>query len=264
MRVVALVVTTAILLGGVAAAVTLRPRLPQAERGRRLAERTGCFGCHGPGGTQGANNPGRTEETVPNYRDDVMMYAKTPGEIHEWIHNGVSARRARSATWRADRDRGALRMPAFKRRMSEQQMSDLVAYVMVMAGMPEPRDSAVARGLERSEQLGCAGCHGPGGRLAIANPGSLKGYVPSWNGADFPELVRDSTEFRQWVEHGVSERIDGNPLARFFVRRAVLRMPAYEKHLTPDDVPALWAYVEWIRSESARGATGPTEEAHHE
>ena len=30
-----------------------QPRLPAAERGRRLAERQGCFGCHGPAGTRG-------------------------------------------------------------------------------------------------------------------------------------------------------------------------------------------------------------------
>ena len=104
-----------------------------------------------------------------------------------------------------------------------------------------------ALGLERAEKLGCTGCHGPGGRFARRNPGSLKGYVPSWDGADFPELVRDSTEFRQWVEHGISDRFEHNAAARFFVKRAALHMPAYQKHLDPADVPALWAYVRWLR-----------------
>ena len=88
--------------------------------------------------------------------------------------------------------------------------------------------------------------------------------MPSWDGADFPELVRDSAEFRQWVTHGVSHRFDTNPLAAFFLRRAVLKMPAYEKHLAPDDVPALWAYVTWLRSEAAHAIAPPMEEHHHD
>jgi mono/diheme cytochrome c family protein len=143
-------------------------------------------------------------------------------------------------------------------------MDDLVAYVMAVSGMPELEDSLASRGLQRADELGCVGCHGPGGRLARANPGSWKGYIASWDGSDFPELVRDSTEFRQWVEHGVSRRFEANPLAAFFLRRATLKMPAYEKHLTPEDVPSLWAYVTWLRSQDSRGTAMPMEEHHHE
>ncbi len=237
---------------GLAFWATSRPHLPAAERGRRLAEEAGCFGCHGPGGLRGAANDGRVDRTVPNFEDDLMMYAKTPGEIREWIRDGVTRRRAQSRTWRGERERGALRMPAFKGRLSERQTEDLVAYVMAAAGLPEPEDPLAARGLERAGSLGCTGCHGPGGRLARANPGSFKGYIPSWDGADFPELVRDSTEFRQWVEHGVSDRFDRDRLARRFLHRAAVRMPAFERHLLPDDVAALWAYVRWLRAPGAQ------------
>jgi DNA-binding GntR family transcriptional regulator len=74
--------------------------------------------------------------------------------------------------------------------------------------------------------------------------------VPSWDGRDFPELVKDSTEFREWVERGVSRRFATNPLARWFLDRAVLHMPAFEKHVAPGDVEALWAYVAWLRETS--------------
>src|SRR5438093_6469797 len=176
MRVILVVLVGVALAGGAAAAFVFRPHLPDAERGRRLAERTGCFNCHGPGGIRGAANPGRADKTVPTFEGDVMMYAKTPDEIHEWIHNGVTSKKARSETWRHERDRGALKMPAFKRRMGEHDMHDLVAYVMAMSGTPEPDDSLATLGLERAEKLGCVGCHGAGGRLAKPNPGSLKGY----------------------------------------------------------------------------------------
>jgi len=123
--------------------------------------------------------------------------------------------------------------------------------VLASSGSPAPDDSLAGLGLQRAEALGCVGCHGPGGRLARPNGGSWKGYIPSWDGGDFPELVRDSTEFRQWVERGVSRRFEGDRLASYFLRRAVLRMPAYEKHLEPGDVGALWAYVTWLRSPKA-------------
>ncbi len=248
MRVLFLVLVGAVLVGSIAAILTFRPRLPAAERGRRLAEATGCFTCHGPGGIRGAANPGRTDRTVPTFEGDVMMFAKSPDEIHQWIHDGVTEKRKVSRTWQEQRERGALKMPAFKGRISERQMEDLVAYVMAASGMPEPGDSLAVHGLERAEALGCVGCHGAGGRLAKPNPGSLKGYVPSWDGADLPELVTSRKEFEEWVEDGVSRRFETNPLARLFLDRAVLRMPAYRKHLQPGDLDALWAYLQWLRS----------------
>ena len=227
---------------------TLRPDLPAAERGRRLAERTGCFACHGPEGIRGAANPGRLDRTVPTFEGDVMMYAKSAAEVREWIERGSTERKRASATWREQREKGALRMPAFGKRLAPRQVDDLVAYVLAMAG-PEIEDSLARRGLERAEKLGCTGCHGPGGRLARPNPGSLKGYVPSWDRADFAELVRDSTEFREWAERGISRRFEAKPVARYFLRRAVLRMPAYGERLEPGDVGALWSYVQWLRGE---------------
>ena len=247
-RAVILLLLLVVAVGAGAALSIFRPNLPAAERGRRLAEKMGCFGCHGPGGIRGAMNPGRTDGSVPNFEGDVMMFAGDPEEIHEWIHNGVTAKRQKSETWRSQRERGVLKMPAFKGRMTEARMHDLVAYVMAMAGMPAPEDSLASRGLERADSLGCLGCHGAGGRLARNNPGSLKGYVPSWDGKDFSDLVRDSSEFRDWVEDGVSDRFESNPLAQFFLSRAVLKMPAYKTHLQQGDVEALWAYVRWLRS----------------
>jgi len=102
-------------------------------------------------------------------------------------------------------------------------------------------------GRDRAEALGCIGCHGTGGRYARPNPGSLKGYVPPWDGADFAELVGGKAEFTEWVERGVSRRFDSNPVARFFLKRAPVKMPAYRSHLAPGDVDALWAYVVWLR-----------------
>ncbi len=50
-------------------------------------------------------------------------------------------------------------------------------------------------------------------------------------------------------------RLERNGLAQFFLRRAALRMPAFERHLHAGDVDALWAYVRWLRSAAANDTT---------
>jgi len=252
MRVLRPLVVLVVLAGAVGAWFVLRPKLPAAERGRRLAERQGCFACHGPAGTRGTPNVGRTDRTVPTFAGDLMMYADNAHDVREWITDGVTAKKRESKTWREQRDAGALRMPAFGRSLSPRQISDLVAYVMVVSDSPEPADSLARAGRDRVKALGCTGCHGFGGRLARPNPGSLKGYVPSWDGEDFPELVATEHEFGEWVEKGVSKRFASNPVARFFLDRARLRMPAFDRHLVKGDLPALWAYVRWLRSPASR------------
>lgn len=228
-------------------ATALRPKLTAVERGRRLAERSGCFGCHGPEGSQGTADPGRTSGTVPSYHS-LMMYAKSAQEAREWIRDGVTASRARSESWRQSRDAAALQMPAFGKRLGAHEIDDLVAFVMATSGEGDPDDSLALAGRERASELGCTGCHGAGGRYARPNPGSLKGYVPPWDGADFPDLVRDRHEFEEWVTHGVTRRFDTNPVASYFLRRAALHMPSYQRFLKPGDLNGLWAYVTWLRS----------------
>ena len=235
----------------VAWSVLTRPQLPAAERGRRLAEAHGCFTCHGPAGTKGAANPGRLDRTVPTFAGDLMMYAHDAADVRAWILDGSTPRKRESRTWLAQRDSGAVRMPAYRGALSDAQVGDLVAYVLLVSQSPEPADSLARAGRDRARELGCTGCHGAGGRLAPPNPGSLKGYVPSWDGRDFPEVVRDEREFREWVEHGVSRRFRDQPIARFFLDRARLKMPGYERHLRPGDLEVLWAYVTWLRSVEA-------------
>lgn len=234
-----------------AVAVFVRPRLTAVERGRRVAEANGCFACHGPEGVRGVPNAGRAEGRVPDFEGSLMMYAETAEEIRQWIRDGGTKSRRESKSWQEDRRKGALRMPAYGARLSRGQLEDLVAFVLATAGLPAPTDSLAVLGRDRAHALGCIGCHGVGGRLSRPNRGSLKGYVPPWDGPDFPELVRDRTEFGEWVEDGVSQRFRHNSLAQFFLRRAALKMPAYRTHVEKTDVDAIWAYVRWLRSNPA-------------
>lgn len=235
--------------------LVFRPNLTAAERGRRLAEANGCFGCHGPEGLRGAANPGREEGAVPNFEGTLMMYAESEQDVREWIRDGAPRARREDPEWRAERRKGVLRMPAFGKRLSDREIEDLVAFVMTVGALRTPEDSLALHGRDRADALGCFGCHGSGGRLARPNPGSLKGYVPPWDGSDFTELVASEREFREWVEEGVGRRFQSNPVAQFFLKRAPLKMPAYRDHLEPGDVEAIWAYVQWLRAPRPSPAT---------
>jgi mono/diheme cytochrome c family protein len=248
-----LVVALVALAAGIAAALFVtRPRITAAERGRRLAEANGCFACHGPEGIRGVRNPGRAEGKVPDYEGSLMMYAESEEEIRDWIRDGGTESRFQSSSWLADRKHGTLRMPAYEKRLSDREIEDLVAFVMSRAGMPAPEDSLALYGRDRAEALGCFGCHGAGGLFSRPNPGSLKGYVASWGSPDFSELVRSRAEFGEWVEEGVGRRFRDDPIAKFFLRRPPLHMPAYRDHLEAGDVDALWAYVQWLRAQGTK------------
>ena len=79
------------------------------------------------------------------------------------------------------------------------------------------------------------------------NPGSFKGYIPAWSGPDFAELVRDEDELRAWIREGRIQRLESNPVARFFTNRQVIQMPAYKAVLNAAELDAIVAYIHWLR-----------------
>ena len=77
-----LVSSTIVILG-----VVFSGKLPPVERGRRIAQQKGCFGCHGLEGIGGTPNPGgpRPYAEIPNFKGDVTEYAEDENQIREWI-----------------------------------------------------------------------------------------------------------------------------------------------------------------------------------
>jgi len=104
------------------------------------------------------------------------------------------------------------------RSISDAQVDDLVAYLRAVAAADLPEDPVVRTGYGVGEQLGCFRCHGPGGRGAVRNPGSLKGYIPPWDGRDFTELVADEAELREWILEGASATAPGEPVGSVLPR----------------------------------------------
>ena len=221
------------------------------QRGARLAAERGCLGCHGPAGRLADPDGALGIGSVPSFEhDDVTGYAKSEGEIREWILDG-KPRRLREA--RGDEPEPLLAMPAWRGRLSPVEVDQLVAYVKAVSDF-DPVPDAVAEGRDAAARLGCFACHGPQGRFDTPNPGSLKGYVPAWSGADFPELARDDGEIREWIRDGSPKRLRDNPVAAFFIRRQAIRMPAYGDRVSEDEVRRITAYIAWLRGGGASPA----------
>lgn len=220
------------------------------RRGSRLASHEGCLGCHMPKGRSTFANPGSRWGSVPSFfRNEAMMYIKSPEEVAYFIAEG-HAKHAPKST--AEAAKAPFHMPAFKEKLSARQIQDLAAFVLAADGDTVPSEGPVAKGAELSAKFGCESCHGVAGSGGFPNPRSFTGSVPGWTGPDFDDLVKDEPEFAQWVLKGRSERMKDNRAASFFLDRANIQMPAFGSAISPEDVQALWPYVRWLRS----GETG--------
>jgi len=220
-----------------------------AARGQRLAAALGCFGCHGPGGSGGTRNPGSEEGTVPAFTERTqMMYVKSVEDLREYVLDGAPRRKREDPDYRAKAEAAALRMPAYRDFLSAAQVEDLVAYLRAASDQILPDDALAARGAELAAELRCFACHGPLGAGGVPNPGSLKGYIPAFWGADFDDLVRDDAELRRWIGEGKIPRIIEHPVGGYFTRRQAIKMAAYGRFLPEADLNALAAYVRWIRA----------------
>lgn len=222
-------------------------------RGARVAERMGCFGCHGPAGERGIPNPGgRGGETPAWVGGTYMMFNETPAEIREWIRDGAPKRLLADPSWIERRDRQLLRMPAYGDRLGAAELDDLVAYVTAVSAAEKPEvGTAAAEGRSLAVEHGCFGCHGSEGRGALENPGSFKGHIPPWDSSDYPDLVRSPEEFREWVASGEIRRFRNNPAAAHFLDAQVIKMPAFREHLNDSQIERIRSYVEWVRARAA-------------
>jgi mono/diheme cytochrome c family protein len=146
------------------------------------------------------------------------------------------------------REKAAIQMPAFRGVLRGRDLEDLVAYVKAVSDLEKPQDAKADEGRRAAASYGCFNCHGPQGRGTPSNPGSLKGYIPSWDGPDFPELARDDAEVREWILDGNVRRLVANPAARFFLERQRVKMPAYRGHIKDDELEQIVAYIRWLRT----------------
>lgn len=221
------------------------------RRGVEIARVSGCFSCHGIGGSEGIPDPARPDDPVPGWVGGIwMMYVQDEAEVREYVRDGMSRRRAASSSAKDQASRAGITMPAYRDVLSSGDIDDVVAAFTVLSGMKRPPDGTPeADGEAMAERYRCHACHGVAGSGGVRNPGSFTGTVPGWYGPEFRELVRDRAEFDAWITEGNIPRLRHHPIASRFLARQRLRMPKYP--LSSSERDALWAYVEWL--ERTRG-----------
>jgi mono/diheme cytochrome c family protein len=245
-----LVVMPVLALGGWAGVARWRTRnIGPVQRGWVAASTRGCLACHGAAGPQ--VDPSRELGGAPPFEhDEVTGYSHDEGEIREWILDG-EPKRVRDE--QGNEPPPVLKMPAWQGRLSPREVGDLVAWIKATSDF-DPVPDAIAAARSVAARLGCFGCHGPQGRGETPNPGSLKGYIPSWSGADLPDLARDDAELREWIRDGSPRRLRENPAAAFFMRRQLVKMPAFRGKVSEDEVRQIIGYIRWLRRPPASAA----------
>ena len=232
-----------------------------ARRGAAVAERLGCFACHGPEGRGGVADPGSRNGMLPGWDGPtVATLVANDAELHEWILDGLPARLRVVET--VARRTPLVPMPAYRNRISESELADLLVYFRAVSlfgiEIPEP----AYEGWIVADRLGCFGCHGPNGTGGSPNPGSFKGHIPAWDGAEFSSLVKDDAELVEWILDGHPRRLWENPAARFFLDAQVIGMPGYRAHLSLDDQARLVAYFQWLRNKTKSNHPASHDDAH--
>jgi mono/diheme cytochrome c family protein len=215
----------------------------------KVAERLGCFGCHGSLGQKGIRNPGSWSESVPSWSGGThMMYVNDETEIREWILYGIPARLQKDETYLKKLEKALIQMPSFKGALSESELNDLIIFYKSVSWY-EDLEGDAAEGRELAFNHGCFGCHGIEGRGLTRNHASLKGYIPPWEGDDFKDLVRDDDEFHEWVMNGNIRRLKESPAASHFTDNQKIQMPAYKGFITDEEIKKILAFVKWVRKE---------------
>jgi mono/diheme cytochrome c family protein len=218
------------------------------QRGWSVAQQKGCFTCHGPGGIRGMADPGHGLDEVPPFSGGLItMYAENEQELREWILDGLPRRVRNDPEQMKLREKAAILMPAWRNVLSSREVDLLVAYVKAASDFETPKDEKAEEGRQVSIKFGCFNCHGPQGRGSMPNARAFKGYIPSWDGADFPELAKDDQEIREWILDGRCRRLHEHPVARWFLDRQPIKMPAYRGHLSDAEVDRIVDYIHWLR-----------------
>lgn len=223
------------------------------RHGREIAAEHGCFSCHGPLGMGGVANLGSPLETVPGFQEQTpMMFVHNDKEIREYILDGAPAAKLKRESYRNEMEAQAIRMPAYRDYLDDDEVDALVAYIRATSGLLLPDDPELARGEELVRKTGCLACHGEMGSGGIPNPGSFKGYIPGFIGTDFTELVQSDDELKEWILRGSIARLEQHPLASRFLESQRIKMPAYAERLSEWEIAAVMKYVRWLAAGSWR------------
>ncbi|WP_273522400.1 cytochrome-c oxidase, cbb3-type subunit III [Rhodosalinus sediminis] len=166
--------------------------------------RTWCAQCHGSGaaGVQAAG--------YPNLLDDAWLWGGTIEDIHTTIAHGIRNEDDPAARWS--------QMPVFGDILSEEEIVQVVNYVMTLSG-GTPQDAAAAEAGAEIYEIQCAACHGAeGGGDRFQGAPALNDAIWLYGG-DYDTLIETVT------------------YSRFGV------MPPWQNRLEEHEIRAVAAYV---------------------
>ncbi len=105
--------------------------LPEAAyEGRALAHRLGCFGCHGPSGIGGMENPGSFKGVIPAWTGEWFAdLVRDDDELRAWILDGKIPRFENDPLALHYLEGQRIQMPAYREHLSDAEVELLMAYV---------------------------------------------------------------------------------------------------------------------------------------
>jgi len=257
----------ALLVAAIAGTILFQvEKLPEESpvgRGQKLAFQAGCFACHGGGDGEVRFNLRQANDkwnakANPTFWDGGITESEV---LKEWITNGVTADHAER------HKKLFIQMPAYKDRLKPDEIDAIAAWILAeglkftqTAAILKEKPSAEATvrpanpnqlfiaGDRLSRKFGCYQCHGELGQGGIANPDSLKGYIPGFFGKDFRVLTAsgDRNEVLYWIDHGRGQAIEAGLLgriAKYYVEGQATKMPGYRDQLTAVEKELLADYL---------------------
>lgn len=237
-----------------------RPESTPVSRGEKLAQRAGCFACHGRGDGEPRFNLRQVNgkwalKNNPTFWDNSIDKTSV---LVDWVTNGVPAAQA-------TRHKSLfIQMPAYKDRLKPQEIQDIAAWILsdglkytqgvgekakpVTAKPGLTGDALLVAGDRLSRKFGCYQCHGELGQGGVSNPDSFKGYIPSFAGEDLRKLTAngDRDEILHWIDTGHGRAIESGltgQLAKKYVEGQATKMPAYKDQLSDAEKALLADYV---------------------
>lgn len=110
-----------------------------AAEGRSLAVEHGCFACHGPEGRGILRNPGSFKGYIPPWDSgDYSDLVRGPEEFREWVASGEIGRFRRNPAAAYFLDHQAIRMPAFRAQLKDEEIDEIRAFAEWVRSLPRP------------------------------------------------------------------------------------------------------------------------------
>ena len=255
---------TAAIAGTTAFQLEKLPEESPVGRGQKLALQAGCFACHGGGDGEMRFNLRQANDkwagkNNPTFWDEGITESAV---LVDWITHGVTAEQA------ARHKKLFIQMPAYKDRLKPDEIDAIAAWILAeglkftqttavlkekpaaaeAVKAPANPDQLFIAGDRLARKYGCYQCHGELGQGGIANPDSLKGYIPGFFGKDFSVLTAhgDRHEVLYWIDHGRGQAIEAGMLgriAKYYMEGQSTKMPGYRDQLTAVEKELLADYL---------------------